>query len=74
MELQHFSKVYPNISNPVEKKTKWIYSEFETEEKSDMKIELENKEIDGIYKNMFPSKIDSVTIRFIYNVFFNHDQ
>jgi hypothetical protein len=53
------------MSNPVEERTKLIYSESETEEKSDMDIELENKEVDGIYKNMFPCKIDSVNIRFI---------
>jgi hypothetical protein len=34
-----------------------------------MEIELENKEVDRIYKNMFPCKIDSVNIRFIYNVY-----
>jgi hypothetical protein len=55
------------MSNLIEKKTKLIYSE--TEEKSDMEIELENKEVDGIYKNTFLCKIDSVNIRFIYNVY-----
>jgi hypothetical protein len=34
-----------------------------------MEIELENKEVDGVYKNMFPCKIDSINIRFIYNVY-----
>jgi hypothetical protein len=34
-----------------------------------MEIELENKEIDGIYKNMFPCKIDRLNINFIYNVY-----
>jgi hypothetical protein len=69
LELQNFSKVYPNISNSVEKRTKLIYSESETEEKSDMEITLENKEVDGIYKNMIPCKIDRVNIRCIYNFY-----
>jgi hypothetical protein len=43
VELQHFSKVYPNISNPVEKRTKLIFSESKTKEKSDMEIGLEKK-------------------------------
>jgi hypothetical protein len=34
-----------------------------------MEIELENKEVDGIYKNMIPCKIYSVNIHFIYNVY-----
>jgi hypothetical protein len=34
-----------------------------------MEIELENKEVYGIYKNMISCKIDSVNIRFIYNVY-----
>jgi hypothetical protein len=34
-----------------------------------MEIELENKEVDGIYKNMIPCKIDRVNIRFIYNAY-----
>jgi hypothetical protein len=33
-----------------------------------MEIELENKEVDGIYKNMIPCKTDCGNIRFIYNV------
>ncbi|KAL4144144.1 hypothetical protein QTP88_006370 [Uroleucon formosanum] len=54
LELQNFSKVYPKISKSVEKRTKLIYSISETEEKSNMEIELKNKEVDGIYDNMFP--------------------
>ncbi|KAL4120521.1 hypothetical protein QTP88_013194 [Uroleucon formosanum] len=57
LELQNFSKVYPKISKSVEKRTKLIYSISETEEKSDMEIELKNKEVDGIYDNMFPCKL-----------------
>lgn len=74
LEHQNFSKVYPKISNSVEKRTKLIYSE--TEEESDMEIEFENKEVDGIYENMFPCKIDSVECRhsFYLQYLFNHDQ
>lgn len=55
----------------MEKRTKLIYSESETEEESEMEMELENKEVDGIYENenMFPCKIGSVDILFIYNVY-----
>jgi len=59
LELQNFSKVYPNLSNSVEKRTKLIYSESETDEESDVELELENKEVDGINEIMFPCKIDS---------------
>lgn len=57
LELQNFSKVYPKISKSVEKITKLIYSKSETEEESDMEIELNNKEVDGIYDNKFPCKL-----------------
>lgn len=38
LELQNFSKVYPNLSNSVEKRTKLIYSESETDEESDVEL------------------------------------
>ncbi|KAL4132154.1 hypothetical protein QTP88_009361 [Uroleucon formosanum] len=64
LEIQNFSKVYPKISKSVEKRTKLIYSISETEEENDMEIELKNKEVDGIYDNMFPCNA----------VYRNHDQ
>lgn len=62
LELQNFSKVYPNLLNSVEKRTKLIYLEPETDEESDIELELENKEVDGINEIMLPCKIDSVLV------------
>jgi len=65
LALQHFSKVYPNLSKSVEKRTQLIYSEPESDEESDIELEQENNEVDGINEIMFPCKIDCVDICFI---------
>jgi hypothetical protein len=49
----------------MEKSTKLIYSEPETDEESEIELDLENKEVDGINEMMFLCKIDSVNICFI---------
>ncbi|XP_025204152.1 uncharacterized protein LOC112600989 [Melanaphis sacchari] len=56
LELQNFSKVYPNLSSSIEKKTKLMYSESKTDEESDIELELKNKEVDGVNEIMFLCK------------------
>lgn len=58
-------KCTPSLNNFIEKSTKLIYSEPETDEESEIELVLENKEVDGINEIMFLCKIDSVDICFI---------
>jgi hypothetical protein len=69
LELKSFSKVYQNLTDSVKKRIKLIYSELENDEISDIELELENKEVNKIYESMFPCKVHSINLCFIYNVY-----